>query len=122
MNGPEILVANEPRVYREVIAGALGELRPHLGTVTLEPDELDAALRRDTPHLVVCSDLTPAIRAHASSWVLLHPGGAGFAAASIGGHERLLPAPTFADLLAFLDDALALVGNETAAAPLGEAG
>ncbi len=114
MHGPEILVANEPRAYREAIAGTLTALRPHLGLVVLEPDDLDAALVRDTPRLVICSDLTSAVRARASSWVLLHPGGAGFAAASIGGHESLLPTPTFADLLAFLDDALGLVGSETA--------
>lgn len=111
MDHPEILIANEPRAYREVIAGALVALRPQLGTVALEPEDLDAALMGGTPRLVVCSHLTPTVQAYAPSWILLYPDGTGFATTSLRGQEHLLSAPTFADLLAFLDGALDTVGN-----------
>ncbi len=115
MDHPEILIANEPRAYREAIAGAVGVLRPHLRTVELEPNDLEAALRRGRPCLVICSDLTPTVQAHAPSWILLYPDGGGYAVTSVGGRERVLPAPAFADLMTVLDGVLEMVGTSSVA-------
>ncbi len=111
MHHPELLIANEPRAYREAIAGAVGVLRPHLRTIVLEPGDLEAALRRGRPRLVICSNLTSTVQAHAPSWILLYPDGGRHAVTSISGQEGILPAPAFADLLAFLDSVLDVVGN-----------
>jgi hypothetical protein len=52
-----ILLANEPRSHREVFAGALRALRPHLEVITVKPDA------------VVCSRITPALRTATGSWM-----------------------------------------------------
>ncbi len=115
MDHPEILIANEPQAYREAIAGAVGVLRPHLRTVELKPSDLEAALMRGRPRLVICSNLTPTVQAHAPSWILLYPDGGGYAVTSIGGQEGVLPAPALADLLAVLDGVLEMVDTSSVA-------
>src|SRR5439155_15198688 len=50
-----ILVANEPRSYREAIAGAVQVLRPHLAVITVEPEDLDEEVMCHNPGLVLCS-------------------------------------------------------------------
>lgn len=49
-----VLVAIEPRAYREVIGMALGMLRPHLSVKAVEGGMLDAELLRTNPVLVLC--------------------------------------------------------------------
>ncbi len=53
-----VLVANEPSYYREVIAAGLSHLRPRLEVVTIDPAELDGAVIREAPQIVICSRLT----------------------------------------------------------------
>lgn len=50
-----ILIANDPRVYREVIANALEKLRPLVEVHRAEPAQLEREARRVRPHLVLCS-------------------------------------------------------------------
>lgn len=64
-----ILLANEPRAYREAFADAFRSLRPHAQVVTLEPEALEAEALRLRPDVVVCSRTTPAIRAATRSWM-----------------------------------------------------
>jgi hypothetical protein len=48
-----VVVAIEPRSYRQVIGRALRALRPHLvEVVVLDPDTLEAGVARMEPHLV----------------------------------------------------------------------
>jgi hypothetical protein len=75
-----VLVANEPPVYREVIAGALRKLRPAADVVVTEPKDLDAAFAHYQPHLVICTVLTQLVRDRGPSWLLLYPNGEGRAA------------------------------------------
>lgn len=39
---PRVLLANEPRSYRQAIAGALQALRPDVEFEEIEPERLDA--------------------------------------------------------------------------------
>jgi hypothetical protein len=71
MDNIRILVANEPRCYREVIAAAVHELRPHAEVITVEPADLDRAVVYRQPHLVVCSRLTEVVETHSPVWVVL---------------------------------------------------
>jgi hypothetical protein len=66
-----VLVANEPRVYREALAGALAALRPEASVVAVEPAELDGMVVRTRPDLVFCSSLAPAVEAGDRAWTLL---------------------------------------------------
>ncbi len=101
-----VLVASEPRAYREVLAGTITELRPCLLVHLLEPAELDETTRLLRPALVVCSQLSVVIQAHAGAWLLLPPEGA--ARAEIGTGERgwALPAADLAAVLTAIDAVL----------------
>ena len=48
-----ILMANEPRSHREVFAGALRALRPHVEVITVKPDALEGEAPRLRPDAVV---------------------------------------------------------------------
>ena len=102
----QILIGNEPRAYREVIAGALGALRPTAAISLIEPSLLEAALAECQPALVLCSRLTAAIQTRARAWVLLYPDGDGRAVAGFAGQERDIPGIDFEALLAIVDQAL----------------
>ena len=107
MAAPLVLIANEPRAYREVLAAALPELRPGLRVERADPADLDAAVARLRPALVVCSRLTEAVRSSAPSWIVLYPGGENRADARVGGAERTVAHPALDDVLALVDAALA---------------
>ena len=64
-----ILLANEPRSYREAFADAFRALRPHVEAITVDPEALEEEMLRLSPDVVVCSHTTPAIRAATSSWI-----------------------------------------------------
>ena len=64
-----LLLANEPRSYREAFADAFRALRPHFEVITLEPDALEDATLHLRPDVVVCSRITPVIRTAARSWI-----------------------------------------------------
>ncbi len=100
---PDIILANEPRAYREVIAGTLRALHPRLAIAVLEPAELLPRLRRARPALVIHSEVDPGLEIGAPA-VLLYPGGAGHAVVDLAGQSTTVP--DFA-----LDDLLALIGR-----------
>jgi len=50
-----VLMAIEPRSYREVIGAAIRGLRPHLEVVIVDPDALEPEMARLDPELVVCN-------------------------------------------------------------------
>ena len=68
-----VLVANEPRSYRGVLATALETLRPHVAVITSEPTDLDREIVRFEPHLVICSRLTETVQTHCLAWIIFYP-------------------------------------------------
>lgn len=66
-----ILLANEPRSYRDAFASALHILRPHHEVLTVEPGDLDQEARRLRPHLVMCEHATPNVRSVAGFWIVV---------------------------------------------------
>jgi hypothetical protein len=68
-----IVMAVEPRAYREVIGNALQELRPHAEVVILEPDGVDQALARLDPDLVICDGCVSSNPNGRAAWVEYHP-------------------------------------------------
>ncbi len=110
--GPDIILANEPRAYRDAIAGALRCLHPGLAIAALEPAELLPRLRCARPALVIYSEVDPAVELGAPASVQLYPGGAGHAVIDLAGQRT-----TVADFA--LDDLLALIGRLLSPAPAG---
>ena len=64
-----ILMANEPRSHREVFAGAIRVLRPHVEVITVKPDALEREAPRLRPDAVVCSRITPALKNATGRWM-----------------------------------------------------
>lgn len=85
MDKTVIVLANEPRSYREVIAAAIQSLRPHLEVLVVEPESLDSVVTSLSPDLLICSTLTETLRREARAWVELYPGGEQLATVSLGG-------------------------------------
>ena len=100
-----ILVANDPRAYRDVIAGVLRVLFIDAEVITAEPDEVDAAILELTPQIVVCSTLTDTVETHIPAWILLYPGGTGVAVLSIAGQRTSVDGIEFEGLLTLVRQA-----------------
>ena len=64
-----VLIAIAPTMYWETLELALLRHRPHLDVRIAGPDELEQEVASFEPHLVVCNDVTPAIRENVPSWV-----------------------------------------------------
>ena len=104
---PRVLVAHEPRAYREALAAALAALRPEAEVLAVDPEALDRALAQSPPALVFCGELTAAVRASAPAWVVLCPDGAAVVATNVAG-EPAPPDLGLARALALLDRAAGL--------------
>ena len=101
-----ILVANEPAMYRAVLASELSLLRPHLPVALVEPADLDSVVARFHPRLVICSQLTKTVRQHAAASIVLYPNGTNRAILDVDGQQQELPNPDLSDLLVAVDAAL----------------
>lgn len=91
MGNPSVVLANEPRAYRETIAVALGMLCPNATIYIAEPERLDEFVREYQPQIVLCSELTDTVRALVPTWAVLYPDGAGEALLQIDGRETTWP-------------------------------
>ena len=68
-----VLLANEPRAYRESIAHVFRQLRPNVEVMTAEPEELEECVLRLAPEMVVFSEATGLVRERVPVWVELYP-------------------------------------------------
>ena len=102
---PRVLMANEPRAYREGIAAVIGQLRPQVEIQTVEPDALDGSILRFSPDMVVCSKATDALKGRVPVWVELYPEHAAHSVASIGGRTMEYAEIQLPDLLSIVDRA-----------------
>ena len=107
---PRVLMANEPRAYREGIAAVIGQLRPEVEITTVEPNALDASISRFSPDLVICSKATDALKGRVRVWVELYPENAAWSVASIGGRRMEYEEIQLPDLLSIVDKAEELAG------------
>lgn len=115
MDGFRILVANEPRAYRETIAAALRCLRPLAEVVAGEPRWMGGELAHVRPHLLIGSDPDLIERSDVLAWVLLYPGGTGRVVVCVDGRQDVLPDLPFDELIAVVDRVERLVvGQRTA--------
>ncbi len=98
-----VLLANEPRAYREAMAGALEHLCPGTEIIVVEPDELDEQIRNLNPHLVMSSQPVRSLEDHPLPHVLLYPEGESKALVSIDGQQTTIVNVELEDLLLVID-------------------
>jgi hypothetical protein len=102
---PRILFANEPRLYREMLAAAVAELRPAIDVLVVSPDALDTHGDLATAALVVCSRRPPGVDGRIVSFIELYPDGASMARGKVCGQPIELADPKLDELLALVDAA-----------------
>jgi hypothetical protein len=100
-----IVIANEPRFYREVIAAGLKLQRAHIDVTVVDPADLAASLAGLQPHLVVCSRLTNVILAGSLAWILLPLDDRDSVVINVGGQWTVSGPLEFHDLLSLIDKA-----------------
>ena len=108
---PRVLMANEPRAYREGIAAVIGQLRPEVEVQTVEPSALDTSIGRFSPDMVICSKATDTLKGGVRVWVELYPENAAVSVANIGGRRLEYAEIQLPDLLSIVDKAEELAGT-----------
>ena len=102
---PRVLMANEPRAYREGIAAVISQLRPTVEVETVEPDALDESIKRYVPDMVICSKATETLKGRVRVWVELYPENGAVSVANIGGRRVEYTEIQLPDLLSIVDRA-----------------
>ena len=102
---PRVLMANEPRAYREGIAAVISQLRPAVEVEIVEPDALDDSIKRYVPDMVICSKATETLKGRVRVWVELYPENGAISVASIGGRRTEYTEIQLPDLLSIVDKA-----------------
>lgn len=113
-HGPKqirLLMANEPRAYREVIAEAVRDLRPSIKVMTVEPGELDDSVSNFRPDMVICSAATEMVKKNVLIWIELYPEFSPKSVISVKGESSKIDEIQLADLLEILDRAERLLEN-----------
>lgn len=110
MRKTRILVANDPRSYREALAGTIQELRPEVEVCVVSPEKLNGALGAISPDLVICSKLTETIQDGVSVWIELYPDGESLAVVSVEGQHSEYNDLDLLSLLSYVDKAGDLTG------------
>ena len=98
-----VLMANEPRAYRESIAEVIRALRPGVEVETVEPESLEDSITRLSPGIVVCNRATSVVRESVPVWVELYPDYAPFSVVSIQGVRSKLDEIQLPDILSIVD-------------------
>jgi hypothetical protein len=100
-----VVLANEPRAYRESIAQVFRQLRPNVEVITAEPDELEDHVLRLAPEMVIFSEATRLVRERVPIWVELYPGFRPFSVIGVGEERSTIEEIQLSDLLSALDRA-----------------
>ena len=100
-----VLMAIEPRSYREVIGEAIQGLRPHLEVTIIEPDALEPEMARLDPGLVICSRPNTATTNGRPAWIEFRPYAQPAARIYLGGRRFELEEVELEDLLSVIDEA-----------------
>ena len=100
-----VLLANEPRSYRESIAAVFRQLRPELLVRVVDPEALDGNVVSFDPHVAICSRATDLVRERVPVWVELYPAHAAHSVVSEGGRITEFAEIQLQDLLGILDRA-----------------
>ena len=104
---PCVLLANEPRAYREVLAAALGDLRPDIDFVVLEPIKLDRVVRQMHPTVVICDEATPVVCDHSEVWLELYPDQGSRSVLGFRSERSLIEDVQLSDIITIIDQAVA---------------
>ena len=99
-----ILVANEPRLYREAFASVFRMSRPYVEVIAAEHEEIDNQVSRFHPDLVICEHVTPTVQRVARSWIAVRVENDEFIATSNSSALSTRTNAELNDFLSVIDD------------------
>jgi hypothetical protein len=102
-----VVVANEPRAYREVAAEVLSKLRLEVEFLLVDPRDLEETVARLHPDMVVCDEASPVVRASVPVWLELYPGGSDRSVVSVRGRRSTIESIQLSDILLLVDQTVA---------------
>lgn len=100
-----VLLANEPRAYRESIAHVFRQMRPNVEVITVQPEELDECVLSLAPEMVVFSEATGLVRERVPVWVELYPEYGPHSVVGVGEERTTIEEIQLSDLLDVVDRA-----------------
>lgn len=115
MRSVRVLIANEPRSYREAFAEALRLMRPGAEIFEAEAGDLDREVERLRPDVVLCSNISPAVENMVESWILLYPENEPLVMVSTAGELSTVSDVDLNDIVALVDRAAEMLDNDPAA-------
>ena len=98
-----VLIAIEPRSYRQVIGRTIQALRPHVEVVVLDPDTLEAGVARLDPDLVFADRPDAPAPTGRPAWVEFRPYEEPPAKVRMAGRRWELSEVELSDLLSIVD-------------------
>lgn len=109
-----ILVAidEEYRSYREVIAGAIGAVRPQFEVASAGVGALDEEIKRFDPHLVICNLPATSASAESIAWVELSLDPVRPSVVRVGGRCTEVRNPVLDTLLEVIDQVEDLIDTD----------
>jgi len=99
-----VVVAIEPRAYRQVMGQTIQALRPHIEVVVLEPGTLRVGVTRLDPDLVFANCPYTFVPTGRSAWVEFRPYEEPPARICLAGRRWELEAVELSDLLSVVDE------------------
>jgi hypothetical protein len=106
-----LVVANDPRSYREAIATAIQRLQPDVEVMVVDPADLADQVELWRPHMVISSVPVARPGDYPLCWVALYPAGTTQVAVTVAGQQTWARDIDLAELLAIVDRTAALVGS-----------
>jgi hypothetical protein len=100
-----VLIAIEPRSYRQVIGQAIQALRPHIEVVVPDPDTLVAGVARLEPELVFADRPAASSSSGGPAWVVFRPYEEPPARVRLAGRRWELEVVQLSDLLSIVYEA-----------------
>ncbi|HET7270996.1 MAG TPA: hypothetical protein VFI90_07890 [Rubrobacter sp.] len=103
-------IDEEYRSYREVIAGAIGAVRPRFEVATAGVEALDEEVKRFDPHLVICN--LPPASVERIAWVELSLDPIRPSVVRVGGRCTEVRNPVLDTLLEVIDQVEDVIGTD----------
>jgi hypothetical protein len=103
-----VVLANEPRAYRESIAQVFRQLRPNVEVLITEPQQLEERILELSPEMVIYSEATTTpglVRERVPVWVELYPGYGSRSVVGVGEERSTIEHIQLSDLLSVVDHA-----------------
>lgn len=107
-----VLIAIEPRSYKEAIGAVVRDLRPRLEVRMIEPEELEAEVARSEPDAVIGNLPEPAAAGARFAWVVFRPYEEPAARIRVGRRRWELRDVSLEDLLFVVDEAAHLARQD----------